>query len=269
MGNVGTSFVSGAAGGLGRAFARHLAKSGYKLLLTDRDEDQLTLFANQLRLDGVQVQHIIADLAKPGDLQRVVEALTAVDDLDVLINNAGFGLVCKFQNVDLQTVIDMVQVHIVANLTITRTVLPRMITRAQGSIINVASAGAFLRFPRDAAYIASKAHIVAFTECLALDLVSTGVRVQALCPAWITTDFTQGTELVKVGYKSPIPKWFHISPETVVASSLRALTSAGPVTHIPTVKARVAIACIGSTLGRWLLAQMRKLGMGQKPMRGD
>lgn len=268
MGKAGTAVVTGAAGGLGQVFAERLAGKGFSLLVIDKNPEGLINVATRLRRGGADVRYIVADLANAGEVQGVADVLEAATDVSLLINNAAFGLVCKFQSVDLPRVLDMIQIHIVASLSFCRAVLPAMIASGKGSIINVASAGAFMRFPRDAAYISSKAYLVAFTECLALDLVGTGVSVQALCPGWITTDFVCGSDLTTAGYKPPFPKWLYVSPESVVDSSLGALAR-GPVIHIPTLKARLAVAFIGSTSGRWLLANMRKLGMGQGTMPGD
>lgn len=264
-----SALITGAAGGLGAAFARRLAREGYDLLLTDSNSNSLNILVDELSRNGSHVRHFAADLANDGDVDLLVDTISRDEDIKLLINNAGFGLVCKFQSVEINRVMDMVQVHITASLRLSRAVLPQMIkTGDNAGIINVASAGAFTRFPRDASYIASKAYMIAFTECLALDLVGTSVRVQALCPAWIATEFTRGAELAKIGYKSPIPKWLFSSPESVVDSSLHALRR-GQVTHIPSVRARIAIWLIGSAPGQWLLAQLRNRGMGSTPMPGD
>jgi uncharacterized protein len=261
--------ITGSAGGLGAAFARHLASEGYDLLLTDSDSSRLTILADELNGNGTRVRLFAADLANERDVDRLVEAISLEEDIQLLINNAGFGLVCKFQSVEINRVIDMVRVHITASLRLIRAVLPNMIKAGNNAaIVNVASAGAFTRFPRDASYIASKAYMIAFTECLALDLVGTHVNVQALCPAWIATEFTRGAELAKIGYTSPIPKWLFSSPESVVESSLNALRR-GQVTHIPSVRARIAIWLIGSAPGQWVLSQLRNRGMGSSPMPGD
>ena len=264
-----SAVITGAAGGLGAAFARRLASEEYELLLTDSDSNRLNILADELSRNGAHVRHFVVDLASNRDVDLLVDVISREDDIKLLINNAGFGLVCKFQSVEINRVIDMVRVHITSSLRLCRAVLPQMIKAGdKAGIINVASAGAFTRFPRDASYIASKAYMIAFTECLALDLVDTRVNVQALCPAWIATEFTRGAELTKIGYRSPIPKWLFSSPESVVKSSLNALQR-GQVTHIPSFRARIAIWLIGSAPAQWGLSQLRSCGMGSPPMPGD
>jgi short-subunit dehydrogenase len=195
-----SAVITGAAGGLGAAFARRLAREGYDLLLTDSNSHSLNILVDELSRNGSHVRHFAADLANDGDVDLLVDTISRDEDIKLLINNAGFGLVCKFQSVEINRVIDMVRVHITSSLRLCRAVLPQMIKAGDNAgIINVASAGAFTRFPRDASYIASKAYMIAFTECLALDLVGTSVHVQALCPAWIATEFTRGAELAMTG----------------------------------------------------------------------
>lgn len=268
MAQTRTAVITGAAGGLGVAFCRRLATTGYDLVITDCNASSLTRLANELRAKGVTVRSIVADLSDDKAVQELASSLASDNSIDLLVNNAGFGLVCKFQSVAIERVVAMVQVHCVAALRLSRAILPQMISNGHGAIINVASAGAFLRFPRDAAYIASKSYLVAFTECLALDLIGTGIQTQALCPAWLATDFTSRVDLAASDYKSPIPRWLLSTPESVVARSLQSLAS-GQRVVVPNMKARLAITVLGSAFGQWLLAHLRKLGFGQKKMPGD
>ena len=258
MDTAGLAAITGAAGGLGAAFARALASDGYDLLLTDRDADALNLLVRELQQSApVRVAATVADLAQDAGTERVQEQLATMDDLNLLINNAGFGTFSLFHEADLARQLDMVHVHVLASMRFCHAVLPGMIARQAGAIINVASAGAFMRFPRDATYIATKSFLVAFTECLAIELVNTGVKVQAFCPAWVHTGFSASEDYARSGYRSPIPSFLYISAEQAVSSSLRAVGK-GPVAHMPTIKARMATSLIGSRLGLASLAQIRK-----------
>ena len=264
----GTAVITGAAGGIGSAFARHLAAEGYDLFLTDKDSTSLEILSDELRHLGVRLRSVPANLSCEQDVDKLLAYVCAENNIQLLVNNAGFGLVCRFQRVNINDVLDMINVHVVATLRLSRAILPQMISGGGGAIINVASIGAFARFPRDASYIASKAYLVAFTECLALDLVGTNVSVQALCPGWVVTDFTQRSLLAKGGYKSPVPEWLHSTPDEVVKSSLRALRR-GKVIHIPSMKARLAVFLIASSCVKWFLAFLRRAGMGSKLVAGD
>lgn len=249
-GRAEVAVVTGAAGGLGSAFAREIAARGYRLLLTDRDGAGLA--ALSASLPGSRT--VVADLSRPDDQERLASELA---DVDLLVNNAGFGTYAMFHEADLETQLAMVEVHVNAAMRLTRAALPGMVARGHGSVINVASAGAFMRFPRDATYIGTKAFLVAFTECLAIELVGTGVTVQALCPAWVRTGFASRGDYSAVGYETPIPDWFFSDPERVVASSLNALGH-GSTRHIPTLRGRLAVAAIGSRPGQALLAAARR-----------
>lgn len=258
MNAAGIVAITGAAGGLGAAFARALASHGYNLFLTDREADALDLLADELRRSArVRVETIVADLTQDADAARIQARFATLDDLGLLINNAGFGTYSLFHEADLARELDMVHVHVLATMRFCHAVLPGMIARKAGAVINVASAGAFMRFPRDATYIATKSFLVAFTECLAIELVNTDVKVQAFCPAWVHTGFGASEDYAKSGYRSPIPGFLFISPEQAVASSLRAVGK-GPVIHTPTTKARIATSLIGSRLGLAALAQIRE-----------
>jgi hypothetical protein len=230
---------------LGSEFARQLAGK-YELLLTDRDEVGIATLAASL---GAET--LVADLTLDADL-RALEARAA--DVDLLVNNAGFGTYSLFHEADLGSQLDMVSVHVIATMRLCRAALPGMVERG-GAIINVASAGAWTRFPRDATYIGTKAFLIAFTECLAIEVP--GVTVQALCPGWVRgTRFAETSEYA--GYRSPLPGFFFTDPEVVVASSLRALAR-GSGTHVPTLRIRVLARLLGSRLGLGLLAWRRRL----------
>lgn len=243
--------VTGAAGGLGGAFARALASSGYQLILTDRDSPGLEALARDLG-NMVRVDTEVADLTATADLATFAGRLAGVE---LLVNNAGFGTYSMFADADLERQIAMVRLHVEAAMTLTHAALPGMIATGRGAVINVASAGAFLRFPRDATYIGTKSFLVAFTECLAIELVETGVSVQALCPAWVRTGFADVGEYAAAAYRSPIPEWLFISPEEVVSASLAALGHS--VICIPARRARFAVALLGSRPGRAGLAYLR------------
>lgn len=255
----GTAAITGAAGGLGAAFARALARRGYSLVLTDRDASGLEALASGLRKEHtVRIDTVVADLNRTEDINRLEQDLVARGDLSLLVNNAGFGTYSLFHEADLDRQIDMVQVHVVATMRLCRAILPGMVDRGRGSVINVASAAAFMRFPRDATYIGTKSFLVAFTECVAIELAGTGVCLQALCPGWLHTEFSSTGDYARVGYRSPIPRWLFASPEEVAEASLRTVGN-GSVTYIPTLRAHLVARLIGSRVGLAALAAMRRV----------
>jgi short-subunit dehydrogenase len=246
----GTAAITGAAGGLGSAYARALASRGYDLFLTDRASDAVATLASELQQAAhVHVDVVDADLTIDADIERIETHLAGMNELTLLINNAGFGTFSLFHEAVLARQLDMVSVHDLATMRFCHAVLPGMIARKAGGIINVASAAAFMRFPRDATYIGSKSFLVAFTECLAIELANSGVKLQAFCPAWLRTGFSASEDFRRAAYTSPVPAFLFISPERAVASSLCAIEKGGRVTLTPTVRARLATSLIGSRLG--------------------
>ena len=181
-------------------------------------------------------------------------------DVAMLVNNAGFGTYALFHEADLDRQLDMVRVHVLATMRLCHVAIPGFIARRGGALINVASVSAFWRFRRDATYIGTKSFLVAFTECLALELQGTGVAVQAFCPAWVHTDFHRTKEYVKTGYTDappPFPEFLYISPDESVASALNAL-GRGRVVHTPTLRARATASFMGSRVGLGVLAALRR-----------
>ena len=251
--------ITGAASGIGAGFARVLAAQKADLLLIDRNAGGLRTLADRLRADhGVTVDTVVADLTSAAELEPLGSRLAEEEHLVLLVNCAGFGTYSFFCESELRSQIGMVNLHVVASLQLSHVVLPGMVARRHGSVINVASAAAFMRFPRDATYVGTKAFLVAFTECLAIELVNTGVTVQALCPAWVHTEFSKVGDYAKVGYKSPMPRFMFIEPEEVVRASLSRL-GRGSGTIIPTYRARLAVQLLGSGLGVWSLALARRV----------
>lgn len=243
--------VTGAAGGLGSAFARALAARGHRLLLTDRDAVGLQTIADELGAEA-----IVADLSREAEVERL-SVLLAEREVGIIVNNAGFGTFSMFADAEWSAQRDMVAVHVLAAMRLCRAVLPGMIKRDAGAIINVSSAEAFQRWPRTATYVGTKAFLVAFTECLAVELAATSVRVQALCPAWVRTGFVTHGDFAKVGYRSPIPGWWYTSSEHVVDQSLAALER-GRIRVVPTRLAQLIVPLLGSHVGLAVLAQIRK-----------
>jgi short-subunit dehydrogenase len=218
-----SALITGASSGIGAEFARRLAARGYDLVLVARREALLTELADDLRKEhGVGAEVLVADLADAGRLRRVEQRIAELADLELLINNAGFGRDGPFAEIDVDGQVEMIQVHVVATVRLTRAALPGMIERRRGTVINVSSLAGFLSIPGAVTYCSTKAYLNVFSETIHAELRGTGVRVQLLCPGYTYTGF-HDTEEFKDFDRSQVPRWLWMPAEAVVAASLKAL----------------------------------------------
>jgi short-subunit dehydrogenase len=215
--------ITGASSGLGAVFARKLAEKGYDLILAARRLERLEQLQREIERDrGVRVEPLCADLADEAQLEDAAQRLEQEPALRLLVNNAGFGTTGTFAAADFARQLEMHRLHILATLRLTRAVLPRMIARNEGAIINVSSVAGFFRSPGNVSYCATKGWMNDFTEGLRVELDATGaagVCVQALCPGFTYTEFH---DVMGVN-RALIPKWLWMRAEHVVEESLEAL----------------------------------------------
>ena len=184
-----TSLVTGASSGLGEEFARQLAARGGDLVLVARSADRLEALADDLRArHRVTVTTLPADLSLPAEVSRVA-AHAATTEIDVLVNNAGFGTYGTFADLDAGREHAEIMVNTVAAVDLAHAALPGMLGRRRGGIITVASAASFQPSPHQAVYGATKAFALAFSEALWAETRGTGVRILALCPGPVATGF--------------------------------------------------------------------------------
>jgi short-subunit dehydrogenase len=183
-----TALVTGATAGIGLEFARQLALQGHDLVLVARDEPRLQSVAAELRAaSGVEVEVLRADLVDAADLARVEERVADRErPVDLLVNNAGFGLKKRFLDNPVEDEVAMLQVLVTAVLRLSHAALGAMTERGHGGIINVSSVAAFL--PRGS-YSAAKAWVNSFSEWAAHEYRAAGVTVTALCPGFTKTEF--------------------------------------------------------------------------------
>jgi short-subunit dehydrogenase len=185
----GTALVTGASSGIGAALAKLCAADGYSLILVARREDRLVQLAADLAAaHGIQARVLAADLADAAAPQ-VIFAQTRGEPIDILINNAGFGLHGPFRQTDWAAESRLLQVNVAALAHLTKLWLPDMVGRRTGRILNVASTAAFVPGPFMAMYYASKAFVVSFSHAVANELKGTGVTVTVLCPGPTRTEF--------------------------------------------------------------------------------
>jgi short-subunit dehydrogenase len=185
------ALVTGASAGIGVALARDLAASGTHLVLTARRKDRLEELAKELRAaHGVMTEVFAADLADPNASEKIF-AFTQEHGLevDLLINNAGFGRYGEFHSVEKQRLLDMVQVNCNAVVHLTRLYLPQMVARRRGDVLILASTASFQAVPYISTYAATKAFDLLFAEGLAEEMKPYGIRVCALCPGSTESEF--------------------------------------------------------------------------------
>jgi short-subunit dehydrogenase len=245
---IGRALITGASSGIGEAFARRLAAGGFDLALVARREERMQALAAELSAaHGIQAKAIPADLSKDEDVGRVARYIEAHPDMTLLINNAGFGTHGKFAEVELGRQLDMIHVHVIASVVLTRAALPGMIARGGGAIINVSSVAAFFPSGGGANYSASKVYLNNFSEALQAELDGTGVKVQALCPGFTRSEFHDTAEYSDFD-RQTIPDALWLSAEQVVDESLAAL-SGDRVIVVPGRQYRGMAAAANSPLG--------------------
>jgi len=212
------ALVTGASSGIGAVFAREFARRGADLVLVARSEGKLAALADELSGSyGVAAEIAVADLAKPSAAAELAASLRARDlQIDILINNAGFGLFAPVNEADHAVLSDMVRLNIETLVDLTREYLPGMLERDRGVIVNVGSTAGFQPVPYMAVYGATKAFVLSFTEALWAETRGTGVRVTALCPGSTDTGFFDvAGDDAQVGRR--------VSPDKVVQAAFRAL----------------------------------------------
>jgi len=205
------ALVTGASSGIGAAFATRLARDRYDLTVVARSRPRLDELATRLRAQGAVVDVLVADLCHPAGVAATIAAIES-EPLDLLVNNAGFGTVGAYAELDAEREEAEVRLNVVALMRLTRAALPAMVARGAGAIVNVSSVAAFQPAPFNATYGATKAWVNSFTEAIAEELRDSGVRIQALCPGFTRTEF-QSRAGIDV---SSLPSFVWMSADAVV-----------------------------------------------------
>lgn len=185
------ALITGASSGIGKAVAFELGGKGYNLFLTSWDEEPLRqVGADCHRLFNVETRAYVADLTHLEAVDGLIRALLEPPiEIEFLVNNAGFGVGGEFLKTELARELDLVNLQLVATLKLTKAILPQMVARKKGRILNVASVYSFAPVPFQAVYSACKAFLLTFSESLRGELKGTGVTVTALCPGTVRTEF--------------------------------------------------------------------------------
>lgn len=219
---MGTALITGATAGIGKSFAIQLASKNYDLVLVARDQNRLTELANQLRSDfDVNVEVLVADLSDLNQLGEVA-CRAAADDIDLVVNNAGFGIKQIFIGGNLTSEQNLLDVLVGAVMRITHAALPGQVKRNRGGVINVSSVAGWLS---SGTYSAAKSWVTTFSEALATQLRGSNVHVMALCPGFTRTEFHQRADMDA----STIPEWMWLDVDAVVSKALSDFVKAKPV----------------------------------------
>jgi short-subunit dehydrogenase len=223
---MATALVTGGTSGIGAAFARALAHRGYDLVLVARNPARLESMAVELRATGVTVDTLSADLSDRADVTRVAERISDTrHPIDLLVNNAGFGVHARLTDEDTTELDLALEVMCRTVMVLGGAAGRTMRARGSGAIINVSSTAGLLAM---GGYSATKAWVTTYTESLAVELRGTGVRVTALCPGWVRTEFHTRAGIST----SSIPAALWIDVDRTVATALRA-SDRGKVITIP------------------------------------
>jgi len=246
----GWAVVTGASSGLGAIFADQLAQRGMSLVLAGRDHDRLAAVAQRVAQSApnVDVELVVGDLGTEAGLDGLVARLEG-RTIDVLVNNAGFGTYGPFAEVDARREHELLAVNVGALVRLTHAVLPGMLARDRGGILNVASTIAFQPGPYQATYGASKAFVLSLSQALWVETRGTGVTVTALCPGPTRTGFVDalGSDVSHTAIYRQLA-----APEPVVAAGLRALDR-GRAVVVPSWRLRM-MSTGGRLLPGWLSA---------------
>lgn len=236
--NPGKALITGASAGLGLCFANKLAEYGFDLVLIARRKERLQAIATTLESEySIQCEIIPADLSLVEDIEKVADSIKQISNLEILINNAGFATLGYFADVPIEKDMRMLHVHMTAPIQFTCAALQIMRKRKQGVIINVSSLGAYILTPGNVLYDATKSFLNTFSENLRAEVQGLGIKIQALCPGFVSTEFHEVGDLKNFD-KSAVPDSSWMTPESVVSQSLKALEKNKKTIFIPGWKKR-------------------------------
>jgi short-subunit dehydrogenase len=211
------TLITGASTGIGASFAEAYAKRKHNLILVARSEDKLNALAARLSESfGVSATVFAQDLSKPDAAEKVINFCAEKNlDVNLLINNAGFGLLSDFAKQELTRLEEMITLNILTLMKLSRLFASKFVEKKSGGIINVASTAAFQPVPNMAVYAATKAFVLSFSEAIAFELKDKGVKVTALCPGGTDTPFFDNAEYDRAKLMIPLEK-----PEDVVRTCI-------------------------------------------------
>lgn len=233
--------ITGPTSGIGLAYAQQLATEGYDLLLIGRSEEKLKNLQTQLKANS---QIFVADLSNHDQIIKTANHLKELDQIDILINNAGFGSSKPFSENSLAEEIEQVEVLVKAVMVLTHAVLPKMIKANSGMVLNISSVAAWLP---TGSYAAAKSYVTSFTEAIAAELKGTKVQVTAVAPGYAKTKFFDRSQMDD----EEVPSWLWLTPEQVAKESLKDARS-GQLISVPGAQYK-AMSTVSRSLPRPLI----------------
>ena len=224
---MATALVTGATSGIGAKYAKLLAKEKFDLVLVARDLSRLNAYAKELnKAYKIKVETLQADLTKPAQLAKVEKRLSSkAKPIEVLINNAGFGIKQSFADSEIKKEQELLDVLVTAPMRLTHAVLPQMLKRDSGVIVNVSSVASWIA---GGTYSAAKSYLTVFSEYLNTELSRTNIKISALCPGFTRTEFHQRGKMRMNG----LPNFMWLSSDQVVEKSWK-YAKAGKAICIP------------------------------------
>lgn len=260
-----TALVTGASSGIGQAFARELARRGHDVVITARREDRLRELARELESSGVRAHVVVADLADPAAPLALLEQVASAGvQLDVLINNAGYGINARYVETGWQQQAALIQVMITALSELCHRVLPGMLERGFGRIVNVSSVAGLIPGTAGATlYGAAKSYVIKLSEALALELQGRGVHVCALCPGYTYSEFhdVNGTR----AEVSQLPRVMWMDAERVASQGLDAVER-GEVVYVNGAVNRAVVGAVKHSPDALNRALMRRMARSVRRM---
>lgn len=236
-----TALVTGASSGIGEAFARVFAGRGFDLVVTARRADRLdALAADVAGRHGTRTTRVVADLSEPGAPARIVDEVIAAGlTIDALVNNAGYGVPGSYRSTRWEQQRDFIQVLMTAVAELTHRLLPGMMTRGYGRIVNVASLAGLVPSPAGhTLYGASKAFVIKFSQALAQEVRSHGVHVTAVCPGFTYSEFHDVTGTRE--QVSRLPSFLWMDATTVAVRGYDAVEAGRPIVVVGRVNRAIA-----------------------------
>ena len=218
-----TCLVTGASSGIGAEIARALARRGHGVTLVARREDRLKDLAGQLAdAHGIRAETLGCDLGSEGARKRMLASLAELGlDVEVLVNNAGFGTAGRFVELDAERELEMVRLNVEAVVALCGRFAPEMAARGRGAILNVASTAAFQPLPGNTTYAATKAFVLSFTDALHAELSGDGVTATSVCPGPVKTEFVEIANMDGAAESAPSFVW--TDPDQVAEEAVKGL----------------------------------------------
>ena len=228
----GVAFITGASSGIGAEFARQLASQNFDLVLIARRKEKLEQLSKELQKKfSIKAEIIVGDLSKLEDNHKIISKIKEIDNLDVLINNAGYGINNTFLQIDVTEHIDMINVHFTSAVMFCHAAIPIMVKRKRGVIINTSSTAAVHKSPMSVMYTSTKSALTVFSEVLQEKFKNANINIQSLCPGFTYSEF-HDTDSMRGFQRSWFPKESWMASEEVVRLSLEAV-KADDVVFVP------------------------------------